>query len=468
MKKQIIATILAASMAGAALAGCGSSSSDSLSQTVSSSAAETTEAAASEASTAAAETAAIESSDKPYDGATVTFWMQSYGTDTANQQNLMDSLVEDFKEKTGITVTYSIVDWSSANQKYTLACTGGEAPDCADMFFTNSFHQMSTDDYGIIPVDDLVEELGEEDAFYDAGKAECYTDGHWYGIPWRFDTRVLLYNTKDFENAGLEVPTTWDDFVKAAQALTTTDDSGNITHAGLAWYNDMGRYDQTWFTLLAGCGGSMMNDDFTEFTFDSDEGRESLQFLSDLINKDNICQNSLDSSYNAINEFCAGNTSMVWGVTGETPNSILNANPDMEGKYASAVLPSKDGTGASSISFSAPICIYKTAANMDATKEWVRYFCSTDVQVQVSEALSLLNSSKEVMQNPYFTDNAWLATFVDQGERAVPGDMPLTTWSQLDSFPDGPICTMCSKAVNGDNIDDAIAECMQEINEIGY
>ena len=135
----------------------------------------------------------------------------------------------------------------------------------ADIFFTNSYVEMSTEDYGLMEINDVAEELGGDDTWLTAGKDEACVDGNWYGIPWRFDTRVLLYNTEDFEAAGItEPPKTWDELIETAQKLTKTDSSGNITHAGLAWYSDMGRYDQTWFSMLAQCGGTMMNEDFTE------------------------------------------------------------------------------------------------------------------------------------------------------------------------------------------------------------
>ena len=332
------------------------------------------------------------------DGAELTFWMQPYGTDPAIQRQAMDKITEDFKESTGITVNYAINDWNSANQKLTLACTGGEAPDVADIFFTNSFVEMSTEEAGLLEINDVIEEMGGEDTWLSAGKDEACVDGNWYGVPWRFDTRVLLYNTEDFEKAGItKAPETWDELVECAQKLTETDDNGNITHAGLAWYSDMGRYDQTWFSMLAQSGGTMMNEDFSEFTFNSEEGKKALQFLADCINEYNICSSSVDASYDALTEFMSGNVSMVFGATGENKNSILSSAPQMEGKFASAPLPTATGKEKNAIAFSAPIAIMKTTKNPDAAKEWVKYFCSEEIQLYLSQQLSLLKDRKSVV-----------------------------------------------------------------------
>lgn len=416
-------------------------------------------------------TSMVMAEDKPYDGTNLVFWMQAYGSDPSIQRAALDKVTADFQEQTGISVEYNIVDWGSASQKLTLACTGGEAPDVADIFFTKSLATMSSDEYGLMELNDLVEEMGGEDAWITAGKDEACVDGDWYGIPWRADTRVLLYNTEDFENAGItEAPTTWDELVEDAQKLTVTDEDGNITHAGLAWYSDMGRYDQTWFSMLAQCGGTLMNDEFTEFTLDTEQSKQALAFLSDCINTYNICSNSLDASYDAVTEFMSGNVSMVFGVTGETKNNILQNAPQMEGKFASAPLPTATGAEneKNGISFSAPIGIFKTTENADAAKEWVKYFCSEDVQLYMSQELGLLNSNCAVMENSYFTEDDWLKAFSTTIANSQSGDMPLTTWSQIDAWPDGPIPSMCANVVNGTDADTAIAECLSQIEAIGF
>lgn len=473
--KKLVAWGMTIALAAGLLSGCGKSDDSGSSSNADSGTQSTTEStdanaggnAAADDQAGGADTA--EGTEKPYDGVELTFWMQSYGSDPSIQRAALDKVTADFKEKTGITVNYAINDWSSANQKLTLACTGGEAPDVGDVFFTKSFALMSSEDAGLMVINDVIEDMGGESTWLAAGKDEACVDGDWYGVPWRFDTRVLLYNTEDFEKAGItEAPKTWDELIEVAQKLTETDANGKITHAGLAWNSDMGRYDQAWFSMLAQCGGTMMNEDFTEFTFDSEEGKKSLQFLTDCINKYNICSNSLDASYSALTEFMGGNVSMIFGATGENKRDIINAAPQMDGKVASAPLPTATGTEKNAIAFSAPIGIFKTTQNPEAAKEWVKYFCNEVVQLYMSQQLNVLNSNVKVMQDPYFTEDEWLKAFSETALNSQSGDMPLTTWSQLDAWPDGPIPNMCAKIVDGQDIDAAIAECLEKMEAIGY
>lgn len=397
----------------------------------------------------------------------ITFWMQKYGADPAAQDKLLSDMTAEFEAKTGIKVKYSIVDWGQALNKYTLACTGGEAPDVADVFFTASLIQIGGEKYGPMEIDDVAKEMGE-DSWFQAGKDEAYQNGHWYGIPWRFDTRTLLYNKDHFAAAGIqEPPKTWDDMVNIGKKLTKADAKGNITRAGLAWYNMMARFDQTWFALLGGAGGAVMDSEYKKPTFNTQAGVDSLTFMKDVIFKHNIAsKNAVDPSYDPVAEFMAEEVSMVFGVTAETKNNIENQAPQLKDKFASAVLPSKSGDGPSSIAFSAPIVVFKTTKDADASKQWVKFFCSTENQLKASKTLSLLNSSKAVMSDKYFTDDTWLNAFVKQSERAVPGDLPIAQWSQVDAWPNGPLPNMCTEVIAGKDIQKSIDKATAEYEKL--
>ncbi len=394
----------------------------------------------------------------------IDFWMQKYGSDPAAQDTMLSEMTAAFKEQTGITVNYSIVDWGQALNKLTLASTGGEAPDVADIFFTASLAQIGGEEYGPMVINDVAEEMGV-DSWYEAGNAEATIDGDWYGIPWRMDTRVLLYNTEHFEEAGITAPpTTWDEMISIAEQLTIKD-GDNFERAGLAWFNQMARFDQTWFALLAGAGGSLMDPTFSEITYNTPEGLASLEMLRSVVGTV-ASTSTIDPTYDPVAEFMAGKVSMVFGVTAETRNNIETQAPQMAGKFASAVMPSQSGEGASSIAFSAPISVFKTTEDPEAAKEWVKFFCNQENQLKASQTLSLLNSRIDVMEDPFFSEDAWLSVFTEQAARAVPGDMPLATWSQIDAWPDGPLPTLCTEVMAGEDIQTALDKSVAGFEEI--
>ena len=409
---------------------------------------------------------AMAEADKPLAGQEITFWMQKYGADPANQAKMLDQMTAEFLELTGIKVNYSIVDWGQAYTKYTLAMTGGEAPDVADTFFAYSWKAIGGDQYGPMTIDDIVEEIGS-DGFYEFAKPECYVDGHWVALPWRGDTRFAAYNTAMFAEAGItEFPKTYAEIVEAAKKLTTYDSAGNVDRAGLLFNQDNARFDQTFFAVLAGFGGKLMNDDYTQFTIDTDATRKALHFMQDCLYKEKLFPTTvLDPTHKSNDSYAAGKAAILLGNGPGLLQELQNNAPQIAEVTASAVMPSETGEGPSSIAFAAPVCVFNSTKSPEAAKEWLKFFCNTKNQVTAMKDLALVSVWKDVMADENFSSDWWKAV-LEQNTRAVPGDMPLPQWSQIDAFPNGPLNTMCTSVMAGTDVDAAIAECMAAINEI--
>ena len=79
------------------------------------------------------------------------------------------------------------------------------------------------------------------------------------GVTWHFDSRVILYRKDLFEQAGIEVPTTWDEWMAAAQALHNPDEG----IAGIAIPGKQGSFDtdQFWMTLVLQAGGGIADEE---------------------------------------------------------------------------------------------------------------------------------------------------------------------------------------------------------------
>jgi multiple sugar transport system substrate-binding protein len=400
-------------------------------------------------------------------GKTIEFWMQQYGSNPQGQQNFINGIAEKFKAETGITVNVTYVDWGQAHTKYTLASTGGEAPDVADTFFAYSWVQIGGEKYGPMIIDDVIAEVGA-DGFYDVARPECYINGHWYALPWRGDTRVAAYNQAIFDEYGItEFPKTYSELLEVGKKLTTYNADGSIDRAGFLFNISQARFDQTWFALLAGHGGKVMNDSYTDFTFNSPAGVESLKFMYDTVFTHKIVPEAvIDPSYDSTLVFQAGKAAIVLG---PAPDFMMNCEvnaPQFAAVTRAALMPSKTGTGASSIAFAAPVCVFKTTKNPDAAKAWLKYFCSKEVQLEAMKNLGLVNSWLDVMNDSYFQNNQWFATITQQTLISNPGDMPIPEFSQIDAFPSGPLNTMCAQVMAGGDPQTAINECMAKIKAI--
>lgn len=397
----------------------------------------------------------------------INFWLNKYGGDPAAQDAILTELTDEFYEQTGIRVKYSIIDWDQSLTKLTLASTGGEAPDVYDIYFTASLLQMGNGEYGPAEIDDVIADLGEEN-YSEAGKAESYHDGHWYGIPWRADTRILLYNKEYFAEAGIEnPPTTWDEMMDYAEQLTVRDANGNIDRAGLLWNVGNGRFDQTWKCLLEGAGGSILNEDYTAAAFNSDAGRETLAMMRAPIDEYNVMPATcIDPSFDPVAEFMAGKAAMVLGVGASTKKNINTMAPQMADAVGAAMIPSKDGTGNSSVASAASFALMRGSKDPEAAKEFLRFLGSTEVMTRWTTAINMLNCNEAVMADPYFSEDEWLSVFGEQLKHAGPMDQPVASFSQMDAWPNGPLPKLVTDVMAGVDIQTAIDEAETNVNKL--
>lgn len=109
--------------------------------------------------------------------------------------------------------------------------------------------------------------------------------GTLYGFPKDFDTIALAYNKDLFDKAKVPYPNdnwTWDDYLKAAQALTVKDTKGRIVQFGTVSANAV---QTNWYNFVLSNGGRMLNSDRTKAVVNSPEFIEAIQFLVDLVQK---------------------------------------------------------------------------------------------------------------------------------------------------------------------------------------
>ena len=105
-------------------------------------------------------------------------------------------------------------------------------------------------------------------------------DGELYGMPWGFSTRALFYRTDLFEEAGLEVPGSWDEMLSAAQTLNDPEnDVYGFAIAGLEHTSTAVQF----LIWLWSAGAEVLSPDGAEATFNSPEGVEALSRYASVV-----------------------------------------------------------------------------------------------------------------------------------------------------------------------------------------
>lgn len=152
-------------------------------------------------------------------------------------ENVMRSIISDFeRENPSIKVLYKKQDVKQYRERLTTQIKGGRGPDV--FRFHNTWLPMLSQILLPLP-SDVIDSQDFQKWFYPVAEQDLVRNGAIYGIPLHIDTLSLFINTEIFKAAGLESPTTWDDFSTFSRKLTVKDADGKIETAGVA----MGTFD---------------------------------------------------------------------------------------------------------------------------------------------------------------------------------------------------------------------------------
>ncbi|MFD5058689.1 MULTISPECIES: ABC transporter substrate-binding protein [unclassified Streptomyces] len=149
----------------------------------------------------------------------ITFWDNNGGPRT----EIWTEIIKDFEKKyPDIKVKYVPIPIADVQSKYDTAIAGGGLPDVGGVGTAYLANMVSQE--ALEPVNDRIKDStlngklveGMVASVKDAGGR----DDEMYSVPTSANNGALWYRTDLFEAAGLEAPTTWANFYKAADELT--------------------------------------------------------------------------------------------------------------------------------------------------------------------------------------------------------------------------------------------------------
>lgn len=156
------------------------------------------------------------------------------GTDTP--QDARDYLIETFEEENpGSTLTIEEQQWTGLVDKLTTSLSSSDSPDIVEMGNTQA--AAFTSSGALLDLSDIEDALGGSDllpGFVEAGS----WDGALYAAPYYSGARVVFYNTAQYTQAGVAVPTTLDEYV--ANGVTLAEKLPGVSGVyfpGKDWYN---------------------------------------------------------------------------------------------------------------------------------------------------------------------------------------------------------------------------------------
>jgi len=202
-------------------------------------------------------------------------------------------------------------------------------------------------------------------------------NGEVYGIKLHLTNVLLFYNKDMFSKAGISAPpTTWDEFLTTAKALT----SGS--QFGFALNSDAS-YGWPWFIQN---GVHWVSDDKKTLTFDTPEAIEAMQFQADLIYKHKVAPIPVSAvAYEGPQKlFSAKRAAMIltgpWDIL-----AIQQGSPDVNFGIAQALTHKVQGTSAAGTEMFIP----KGAKNPDMAWELMKRITAVDVELAATKEANM-------------------------------------------------------------------------------
>ncbi len=197
---------------------------------------------------------------------------------------------------------------------------------------------------------------------------------HIYGLGYSVTPFVFAYRIDLLEEAGIEVPTTWEELADAARELTKYNDMGEVEFSGFAFPTTGGNLVEL-DVFVYGNGGAYIEDGEPVFE-DNEKIAEALEFLKELLPEVNLTY-----SANEVNPFVSGSAAMTL-INNAALTSMLN-NPEYDGKVGIA-LPPNNGVDASFCGCNM-LFIGKTCVHPDEAFKFIAFALSRESTLKRAE-----------------------------------------------------------------------------------
>lgn len=390
------------------------------------------------------------------EGETLDVWIME-GTNP-DAEPFFEDVEAAFNEETGAELNIQFVPWGSAHDQFVTSIAGGTTPDVAEVgtTWTSEF----ADAGALVDLSGQVEQAGLDDAYVEGlVEAGTYDEGL-YGVPWYAGVRSVVYRTDLFEEAGVEPPTTWDEFVEVGTALKEAHPDVipfPVSNAAFAY-----------MPFVWGAGGEVATGEGEEWTsgLDSPEALAGTQFYTDLALKHDLSTPAASTWDEAAlrDSFAQGDAAMI--ISGSwTPGSILEANPELEGKLGAFPIPGQDGGLAPSFLGGSHLGVFQTTDNPDLAWAFVRMMSTGEFAEQWGEESGFFPATSELLEGIAAEDEPLVAPFAKQMNEAG-ASVPVTPmWGQVEGAKVIP--AMLQSVLSGQaTAEEGLSTAADEMNEI--
>ncbi len=352
---------------------------------------------------------------------TINFW-HHYSAQSAENETLEKVLIPKFEaDNPGIKVNAVSHEWADLHDKILISAKSSTLPDVArlDSAWIPEFQKSGI----LTQLDTEIANFSEVAGnLLDSAMSTASIGGHSYGLALNTNTKILFYNVDAFKEAGLNAPTTMDEFVSCIKALA----GKNAANQQVWGYNEPALAGWNLCPFIWSMGGSLTNEDQTVASgyINSAETVAAIQMLADLYKEDAIT--GWNSGDIPMTDGFGTNRYMMllegpWKIA-----ELEGAYPDMN--YATLDMPAGKG-GSHSVLGGEDISMF-TTANKDAAWKFMQFMTGEFAQTEMAKC-GQIPVNKTALESETVR-NAQFAPFLEAIKNAK-SRPTVASWSEIDN-----------------------------------
>lgn len=276
-------------------------------------------------------------------------------------------LIAEYEQQNpNVKISYVKQSHQDYRERLTNALAKGSGPDI--FRFHNTWVPMFKGELDNVPAS-VMSAAEFAEGYYSIISSDLANETGLAGIPLGYDALALYINEDIFNETGKSAPTTWDDLRQLALELTTKDEQGTITQAGVA----LGRTENVdhWPEIL---GLMMLQNGANPAKPIDKRAEDALTYFTIFSSVDGVWDETLPASTVS---FAAGKLAMYFGPTWRS-FEISQQNPEL--RYKTVPLPQlpKDSPNQPDISYATYWAegVWTRSSNKEAAWDFMKFISS--------------------------------------------------------------------------------------------
>lgn len=300
------------------------------------------------------------------------------------QAGAAEILKDRFEEETGATVEYTVVPYDQIQATAILDAQSGAAEYDVYQFWYTSIGALANAD-ALVDLTDFIADsnsLDEDDWLPSIYDPYTLYDGKRYAIPFDGDYHMLFYNTTILDEAGLEPPTTWDEYLEVVKQVTEDESSSGVYGTALLGRTTAFDVGSSFFNRLASEGGSPFTSS-GEPNMDSPEAVKAAELMMEVAPYalPTPSETGFDT---ALAQWLDGNIAVMEAWTDLGAFSQDPSGSQVVDQWGVVAIPSTTGDPGSALNAGWSFGISTAAENSEAAEAFIEFAGSPEMNLELS------------------------------------------------------------------------------------